>query len=247
MSGEIMTSPSSSAGTGRIQEVRYRLDAEDYVDYLRFLNRRDSSAAWKKVGEHSVEVVAMLAVCAVILLYPTPLGVRGYIALLVPVMVLLRSLYFGYLNLLLVMDMMSRRFFRQRAEANKLWKRGQQLHVWMTRDEFVELAEIDQNDGDGVVICGRTESRALWTAVERIDETDGHFFFKMAEKGYLIVPKRIFVDEAAARHYLETVETLRAAYLRRLETPFGAAADRAPAEGRREPTHGPGHVTSPPR
>jgi len=254
MSGDFTTSPGSSADTGRIEEIHYSLEPEDYADYMRFCTRRQPQAPWRQLGAYTFYcAVALTGFAASLLHSPDPLSPYFLPQSISQAIHLGFAGYFFYvmvLNLLLITGLMPRRFFESRVETNYqtgLLKRGQRQRVWMTADEFVEVVESEQKDGDGVVIEGRTESRALWSAVERIDETKEYFFFKMAEKGYLVVPKRVFPDEAAARRYLETVESLREAYLRRLAAPFAGTEARDPNEVRPETINLPGNTTSPPR
>ncbi|HEY7311176.1 MAG TPA: YcxB family protein [Gemmataceae bacterium] len=92
----------------------------------------------------------------------------------------------------------------------------QRCRVALTPEWFTETVEFRET-GIAVEINEHKETRVWWTAVTGIDIAAEHAFFTVKDKGWLILPRAAFADEASFRAFVDTARSYR------------DAAHRAPA------------------
>ena len=88
----------------------------------------------------------------------------------------------------------------------------QRCRVVLTPEWFTETVEFRET-GIVVEINEHKETRVWWAAVTDIDIAAEHAFFTVKDKGWLILPRAAFVDEASFRVFVDTARSYRdAAY-----------------------------------
>jgi hypothetical protein len=91
---------------------------------------------------------------------------------------------------------------------------GRRNHVVLNGEGFVETNEY-RDDGPGVQVMERKETRVPWLEVEGIVAFEHYAIFAVVAKRYLFVPERVFPDETTFRRFVETARALRDACLSR--------------------------------
>ena len=71
--------------------------------------------------------------------------------------------------------------------------RRDQLHI--DREGYTEISEY-RDEGAGVAVFERKESRVSWSAVYEIVVAERHAIFTVTAKGYVFVPRRAFANES---------------------------------------------------
>ncbi len=73
----------------------------------------------------------------------------------------------------------------------------------MDGEGFTEVNDY-RDEGIGVVVVERRETRVPWSEVESIVVADRHAIFTVRAKGRLFVPRRAFGDETAFIRFVAT-------------------------------------------
>jgi hypothetical protein len=89
---------------------------------------------------------------------------------------------------------------------------GRRNHVVLGGEGFVETNEY-RDDGPGVQVVERKETRVPWSEVQSIVVCERHAIFAVVEKRFLFVPDRAFSDESTFRRFIATARALRDARL----------------------------------
>jgi len=84
-----------------------------------------------------------------------------------------------------------------------LYNPKRQDRVVMTVHDFIETNDLQDTSTAGVAITEHRETRVEWSAVSRIDNLGAQAIFTVTEKGYLVLPRRAFVDEASFLAFVE--------------------------------------------
>jgi hypothetical protein len=96
------------------------------------------------------------------------------------------------------------------AAAKNLIRLGRRDRVSFDAAGFLEVNDYREED-DGFGLVEHKETRVPWHLVVHVGVADEHVFLVVAGKGNLIVPRRIFADEAALAAFIEAVQTWRRA------------------------------------
>jgi hypothetical protein len=86
----------------------------------------------------------------------------------------------------------------------------QRYRVVLMPEWFAETVEFHET-GIAVEIAEHKETRVWWVAVTGIDMAQEHAFFSVKDKGYLILPRAAFADEASFRLFVDMARSYREA------------------------------------
>jgi hypothetical protein len=93
----------------------------------------------------------------------------------------------------------------------------QRHRVVLTPEGFTETVEFHET-GIAVEITEHRKTRVWWAAVVSVDATAEYAFFNVKDKGYLVLPRTAFVDEASFRVFVDMARSYREA-ARAIPTP----------------------------
>jgi len=92
-----------------------------------------------------------------------------------------------------------------------LYNSKRQDRVVMMADCFIEINDLHDTSASGVSLIEHRETRVQWSAVARIDVPGEHAIFTVVDggyvRGYLILPRRVFADEAAFLAFVEKAKS----------------------------------------
>lgn len=89
-----------------------------------------------------------------------------------------------------------------------LYNPRQWNRVILSEEGFIEHNDLREH-AEGVEIIEHKETHVSWSAVTDIDLTDEHAFFSVKDKGWLILPRHAFAEEADFLAFVETARRYR--------------------------------------
>jgi len=206
-------------------ELAYELDAEDHVAHFLW-QHRDTALPWSaRLGPRFF--LGLLAAAGLIAL-PVLVPLSGSTVTRLVQNVLLFVSLFGVVLLLFLVTVPVhpagvvgaptggvRRELVRALVANAVRQRvlrlGRRDRVSFDAAGFLEVTEYREQEADGFTLRELKETRVPWRRVLRVEAAEEHVFFVVADKGNLIVPRRVFADEAALAAFVDAVRQWRLA------------------------------------
>lgn len=228
MASGITTTPLVSALAGLPLSVEYSLSLADYhaLDMFRYDVMRKSMrfqlkfyTVWLIEGGAGAAIIGLMmwGVLKVLssALQPidahVPLRAGGGAALLAFSIVLIGMVPGSFLHRM-VRNGNEKRFRQARRTQLRvgLLRYPQRYRVVLTPEGFTETVTYCET-GIAIEINEQKETRVWWAAVTDIDIAAEHAFFTVKDKGWLILPRAAFADEASFRVFVDTARSYRGA------------------------------------
>jgi hypothetical protein len=235
--------PSETAAAGNPVEVAYTLTREDYVAWSRHQFDRTLQDHDRKVYTLPVRLafVALHFLLTFVIVWDLwfwytgispaekDLGLQLLAYLWVPFLFgeILLLLGTGPNNLLRRWDRRRKRkaYERQLAAGTCTEKT---IRLSLLPQHFIEIAQ-ERQSAPGLVVERQTETTVAWSAVQRIDVTEGRAFFIIVPGNRaLILPRRAFAGAVSFAHFV----TIAAAYHREASVAPGAGGLPGPSDDR---------------
>lgn len=216
--------PARPRGAADESTIEYNLLLEDHLAL--FLFGYDLARAARRSGGlfHGLCSVAVIALTLTLSVLENE---RWRHILSIGLLVFLALYLLHYLRPGRLFDGVSRSFYEGRMR--RLIRENQRVGLYnprrhdrvvMRADCFIESNDLYDDFTSGVAITEHRETRVEWSAVSRIDMLGEHAIFTVVERGYLILPRRAFADEASflafvgrAKRYQEAAQKSPAALI----------------------------------
>jgi hypothetical protein len=206
--------------------VEYTLELSDHLalDMFRFdtLIRKSTRFRIEFYGTHLVFGAAMAALAGVLLwgfvkaldrsvdpLIPRLAGYAGVLMVFAAVLIELLPNSISHKWVRAGNEKRFRQARRAQLQAGII-RHPQRYRVVLTPEWFTETSEFHET-GIAVEITEHKETRVWWVAVTSIDVAKEHAFFHVKDKGYLILPRAAFADEACFRLFVDMARSYREA------------------------------------
>lgn len=210
--------PGRSSGAANATTIEYNLHPEDHLALFMFAydtNRAARRAAryWTGGPFHLTSSIAVLVLTLALSVLENE---RWRLIASIGLLVFLALFLLHYLDTGRLFAGFARSFHE--GKMTRLIRDGQRVglynpkrrdRVLMTEHCFIETND-SLEDSCGVAITEHKETRVEWTEVENINITGSHAFFNVTGKGYLILPKRSFPDEASFHQFIALAQTFHA-------------------------------------
>lgn len=199
--------PGRPRGAADDSTIEYNLLLEDHLALFVFAHDRARAARGSGGLVHGL---CSMAVIALTLALSVLENERWRHLLSIGLLLFLALYLLHYLHPGRLFDGVNRSFYEgrmrrliQEDQRVGLYNPRRHDRVVMMADCFIETNDLYDDSTPGVALTEHRETRVNWSAVSRIDMLGEHAIFTVVERGYLILPRRAFADEASFLAFVE--------------------------------------------
>jgi hypothetical protein len=210
------------SGTANASTIEFNLHLEDHLALYMFAydTARAARRAARYWGGSFLQAASSMAVIVLYLTASVLNDERWRLIARIGVLMFLALYLLYYLEPGRLFAGFTRSFYQRKM--TRLLRDGQQGGLYsskrrdrvvMTEHYFIETNDLQDTSTSAVEISEHKETRVEWSAVSSIDVTAEHAFFTVTDRGYLVLPRKAFADEASFLAFVDMALAYREAAL----------------------------------